>query len=215
MKMKFEVAKLSLDHRKLNQSFYLQPTLKVARELLGKIIVRQLDGKILAGRIVETEAYVGENDPACHAYGGMTPRNKIMYLPGGHAYVYFTYGMHYCFNVVTEKEGFPAAVLIRAVEPIEGIEIMKKFRNTDDIYNLTNGPAKFCQAFKIDKSLNGVSLLGDEIFIIDPGIEMQFKIGRIQRIGISVGTDKKWRFFIQGNPFVSKVKIKPRIKNVK
>ncbi|MFN3135008.1 MAG: DNA-3-methyladenine glycosylase [Candidatus Kryptonium sp.] len=213
--MKFKLNKFSLDHKKLDQKFYLQPTLKVARELLGKIIVRKFNGKILAGRIVETEAYIGENDPACHAYGGMTTRNKIMYLPGGHAYVYFTYGMHYCFNVVTEREGFPAAVLIRAVEPVEGIELMKKFRKMDDIYNLTNGPAKFCQAFKIDKSLNGVSLLGDEIFIVNPGVETQFKIGRSQRVGISMGTDKKWRFFIRGNPFVSKVKIKPRIKNAK
>jgi len=107
-----------LNGKKLNQKFYLQPTLKIARELLGKIIVRRLEDKILAGKIVETEAYIGEDDPACHAYGGITPRNKVMYLSGGHAYVYFTYGMHYCFNVVTEKEGFPAAVLIRAVETI-------------------------------------------------------------------------------------------------
>ncbi len=208
--MKFKPKKFSLDHKKLDQNFYLQPTLKVARELLGKIIVRQFNGQILAGRIVETEAYIGESDPACHAYGGMTPRNKIMYLPGGYAYVYFTYGMHYCFNVVTEKEGFPAAVLIRAVEPIEGIELMKKFRNTNNIYNLTNGPAKFCQAFKIDKSLNGTSLLGDEIFIVDSDDDIKFTIGRSQRIGISAGTDKKWRFFIRGNPFVSKVKIKSK-----
>lgn len=191
--------------KKLNLDFYLQPTLKVAKNLLGKIIVRKIGKNILAGKIVETEAYIGENDPACHAFGGMTPRNKIMYLQGGHAYVYFTYGMHYCFNVVTEREGFPSAVLIRAVEPIEGIELMKKFRQTKDIYNLTNGPAKFCQAFKIDKSLNGASLLGDEIFIIESNDNLNFKIGRSSRIGIKSGLDKKWRFFIIGNPFVSKL----------
>ncbi len=190
--------------KKLNIDFYLQPTLKVAKNLLGKIIVRKIGKEILAGKIVETEAYIGENDPACHAFGGMTPRNKIMYLLGGHAYVYFTYGMHYCFNVVTEREGFPSAVLIRAVEPIEGIDLMRKFRKTDDIYNLTNGPAKFCQAFKIDKSLNGASLLGDEIFIIESSDNLNFKIGRSSRIGIKSGLDKKWRFFIIGNPFVSK-----------
>lgn len=192
--------------KKLNQDFYLKPTLEVARELLGKIIVRRLGDKILAGKIVETEAYIGEKDPACHAYGGITPRNKIMYLPGGHAYVYFTYGMHYCFNVVTEREGFPAAVLIRAVEPIVGIEIMKKFRKTSDIYNLTNGPAKFCQAFQIDKKLNGASLLDDEIFIISPTNDEKFKILKTPRIGIKRGLDKKWRFLIAGNPFVSKTK---------
>lgn len=191
--------------KKLDLDFYLQPTLKVAKNLLGKIVVRKIGKNILAGKIVETEAYIGENDPACHAFGGMTPRNKIMYLQGGHAYVYFTYGMHYCFNVVTEREGFPSAVLIRAVEPIEGIELMKKFRQTKDIYNLTNGPAKFCQAFKIDKSLNGTSLLGDEIFIIESNDNLNFKIGRSSRIGIKSGLDKKWRFFIIGNPFVSKL----------
>jgi DNA-3-methyladenine glycosylase len=191
--------------KKLNLDFYLQPTLKVAKNLLGKIVVRKIGKNILAGKIVETEAYIGENDPACHAFGGMTPRNKIMYLQGGHAYVYFTYGMHYCFNVVTEREGFPSAVLIRAVEPIEGIELMKKFRQTKDIYNLTNGPAKFCQAFKIDKSLNGASLLGDEIFIIESNDNLNFKIGRSSRIGIKSALDKKWRFFIIGNPFVSKL----------
>lgn len=199
-----------LNGKKLNQKFYLQPTLKIARELLGKIIVRRLEDNILAGKIVETEAYIGEDDPACHAYGGITPRNKVMYLSGGHAYVYFTYGMHYCFNVVTEKEGFPAAVLIRAVEPIMGIELMKKFRNTNDINNLTNGPAKFCQAFQIDKRLNGASLLEDEIFIIEPTNTETFKIVRTPRIGIKQGLDKKWRFFILGNPFVSKTKPTPK-----
>jgi len=192
--------------KKLEIDFYLQPTLRVAKELLGKIIVRKFKNQTLAGRIVETEAYIGENDPASHAFGGMTRRNKIMYLSGGHIYVYFTYGMHYCFNVVTEKEGFPAAVLIRAVEPIEGIELMKKLRGTDEIYNLTNGPAKFCQAFGIDISLNGASLLGDEIFIVESTDNFKFKIGRSPRIGIRSGLDKKWRFFIAGNPFVSKVK---------
>jgi len=196
--------------RKLDIEFYLQPTLKIARELLGKVIIRKLGDKILAGKIVETEAYIGEDDPASHAFGGKTQRNKIMYLQGGHAYVYFTYGMHYCFNVVTEREGFPSAVLIRAVEPIYGIELMKKFRGVEDIYNLTNGPAKFCQAFKIDKRFNGVSLLGDEIFISRPLMEEKFEVGRSERIGIKSGLDKKWRFFIKDNPFVSKVKIKLR-----
>ncbi len=199
--------KLNLENlKRLELDFYLQPTLKVAKELLGKIIVRKLKGQILAGKIVETEAYIGEDDPASHAFGGITQRNKIMYLLGGHIYVYFTYGMHYCFNVVTENEGFPSAVLIRAVKPIEGIELMKKFRRNDEIKNLTNGPAKFCQAFAIDKSLNGKSLLGDEIFIVESIDNVKFKIGRSPRVGVKSGLDKKWRFFIVGNPFVSKAK---------
>ncbi len=199
--------RLNLENlKKLELDFYLQPTLKVAKELLGKIIVRRLNNQILAGKIVETEAYIGESDPASHAFGGATQRNKIMYLLGGHIYVYFTYGMHYCFNVVTEDEGFPAAVLIRAVEPIEGIELMQKFRRTDKIQNLTNGPAKFCQSFAIDKSLNGKSLLGNEIFIAESADNVKFKIGKTPRIGVKSGLDKKWRFFIIGNPFVSKAK---------
>lgn len=192
--------------KKIELDFYLQPTLKVAKKLLGKIIIRKFEDQIIAGKIVETEAYIGEDDPASHAFGGMTKRNKVMYLPGGHIYVYFTYGMHYCFNVVTEDEGFPAAVLIRAVEPVEGIEMMKKLRGTDKIQNLTNGPAKFCQAFGIDKSLNGASLLGDEIFIVESTNNVKFKVGRSPRIGIKLGLDKKWRFFIKDNPFVSRAK---------
>ena len=189
---------------KLPANFYMRSTLVVAKELLGKIIVRKFRGIILAGKIVETEAYIGEDDPACHASVGMTERNKVMYLAGGHAYVYFTYGMHYCFNVVTEREGFPAAVLIRAVEPVEGVEYMMRFRKTKNLKLLTTGPARFCQAFRIDKSLNGESLLGDKIFIANSTDGESFEIGVSERIGIKVGVDKKWRFFIKGNPFVSK-----------
>jgi len=138
----------------LSQTFYDRPTLTVARELIGARLVRVLDGVRLAGIIIEAEAYVGEADLGCHAKSGKTKRNAPMYGPPGHAYVYFTYGMHWMLNAVTEREGFPAAVLIRAMEPVEGADITSARRQGRD----TNGPAKLTQALGIDASLNGVSL---------------------------------------------------------
>lgn len=138
----------------LPREFYNQPTLQVARELLGQRLVRILDGQRLSGIITETEAYIGEEDLGCHAHSGKTKRNAIMYGLQGHAYVYFTYGMHWCLNAVTEEEGFPAAVLIRAIQPEEGIETLLRRRNGRD----TNGPAKLTQALGIDGTLNGVNL---------------------------------------------------------
>ena len=134
--------------------FYALPTLIVARELLGARLVRILDGQRLSAIITETEAYIGEQDLGCHAHAGKTKRNTVMYGPPGHAYVYFTYGMHWCLNAVTEAEGFPAAVLIRAIKPEEGAEIIHARRNGRD----THGPAKLTQALGIDGALNGVNL---------------------------------------------------------
>ena len=142
----------------LSRFFYERPTLEVAKELLGKLLVRMWDGKRISGIIIETEAYIGEDDPACHASVGKTPRNCIMYGQAGFAYVYFIYGMYFCLNVVTERYGFPAAVLIRALEPVEGIEWMKKWRNKDKLSELTSGPGKLTQALFITKELNGVDL---------------------------------------------------------
>jgi DNA-3-methyladenine glycosylase len=138
----------------LSRSFYSRPTLTVARELLGARLVRILDGVRLAGIITEAEAYVGEEDLGCHAKSGKTKRNAVMYGPPGHAYVYFTYGMHWMLNAVTEREGFPAAVLIRAMEPVEGADIISARRRGGD----TTGPAKLTQALVIDAALNGVNL---------------------------------------------------------
>ncbi|MCX7607648.1 MAG: DNA-3-methyladenine glycosylase [Anaerolineales bacterium] len=138
----------------LPRDFYLQPTLKVARDLLGMRLMRLLDGHLLAGIILETEAYIGQEDLGCHARSGRTPRNAVMFGPPGHAYVYFTYGMHWCLNAVTEAEGFAAAVLIRAIEPIEGVEIIRARRNGRDTF----GPAKVTKALGIDGSLNGADL---------------------------------------------------------
>jgi DNA-3-methyladenine glycosylase len=194
--------------KKLPRTFYLQPTLTVAKQLLGKIFVRKIGKDILSGKIVEVEAYLGENDPASHAFRGKTKRNEVMFQTGGHLYVYFTYGMHFCANIVTEEADKGRAVLIRAVEPLTGIELMKKNRKRvftkHSLINLTNGPAKFCQAFGIAREQNGTDLLGDEIYLTD-GVDIPASIiVATTRIGIKTGTDKKWRFYIKGNPLVSK-----------
>ena len=193
--------------KKLERDFYLQDTIFVAQNLLGKHLYRRYRGKYLIGKIVETEAY-REDDPASHTYNGKTQRNEVMYWTGGHLYVYFTYGMHYCCNVVTEVEGRGCAVLIRAVEPLEDIKTMMKFRNFSNnvkIYNLTNGPAKVCQAFAITKKDNGKDLCEDEIFIVDSNIRLNNdEIERAKRIGIKDGLEKQWRFYIKNSLWVSK-----------
>lgn len=191
-------------YKKLPKNFYEGSTEEVAKKLLGKILIRKIGNKVLAGKIVETEAYLDKDDLASHSAVGMTNRNKVMFGEAGLAYVYFTYGMHYCFNVVTGEVGRGSAVLIRALEPLEGIEVMKKNRKKEEIYLLTNGPAKLCQAFRIDKRLNGVDLKkSDEIFIayLD---EEDFEIVQTKRIGINKSKDKLLRFYIKNNSFVSK-----------
>lgn len=192
-------------YKKVDHNFFKGKTEEIAKKLLGKILVRVYKGNILAGKIVETEAYLDENDLASHSAIGMTERNKVMFGEAGLAYVYFTYGMHYCFNVVTGEEGKGSAVLIRALEPIEGIEQMKKFRRKKDVHILTNGPAKLCQALKIDKSLNGVDLkISNEIFIAEPSEKEQIEIVTSTRIGIEKSKDLPLRFYIKENKFVSK-----------
>jgi DNA-3-methyladenine glycosylase len=138
----------------LPHSFYARPTLTVAHEILGKQLVRILDGERLAGIIIEAEAYIGEGDLGCHAKSGKTKRNAVMYGPPGFAYIYFTYGNHWMLNAVTEQEGFPAAVLLRGIEPVEGVEIMQQRREGRD----THGPGKLTQALGIDGLLNGADL---------------------------------------------------------
>ena len=189
--------------RPLPPGFYSAPTLQVARELIGKHLVRELDGEQLIGKIVETEAYIGEDDPACHAAPGKTPRNAVMYGPPGFSYVYFIYGMYYCLNAVTQAEGYPAAVLIWAVEPIAGIPLMQRLRNVSRVQNLANGPGKLCQAFAIDRSLNAADLTCPPLWIaggqqLSPGA-----LTTTTRIGIRVGRDKKWRYFLAGNAYIS------------
>lgn len=193
---------------RLRREFYRRSTLTVARELLGKRLVSVMGGQRLSGLIVEVEAYIGEGDAACHAARGRTPRNEAMYGPPGHAYVYFIYGMHHCLNAVTEKEGFPAAVLIRALEPLEGLEIMRRYRLGQPDRELTNGPAKLCQAMAIDRGFNGVDLCAGEVLFLEEGrIVAQEEIRASPRIGIKaseVARSVPWRFYLQGNDFVSR-----------
>lgn len=197
----------------LPRKFYLRDTKTVSKDLLGKIIVRQTGRKILTAKIVETEAYFGDHDPACHAYNKITVRNKIMYDTGGKAYVYFIYGNYYCFNVVSEGKGTGNATLIRAVEPIDGIETMKKLRGeTKNIYDLTNGPAKLCIALDIDKTLYGEDLTDKKnIYISKPIKNEKFEIVTTKRIGLNVGKDFPYRFFIKDNPFVTRHKVNKEI----
>ena len=173
----------------------------MARELLGKKLVRQINGVKLSGMIVETEAYCGREDSACHAHRGKTQRNEVMFGNPGHAYVYFTYGMHYMLNLVTEEEENPCAVLIRAIVPLDGIEEMETRRKIKGA-SLTNGPAKLCQALSIDKSLNGWDLTtGEELWVEDYKKFPESEIITTPRIGIDYAHQKHrealWRFLVK------------------
>jgi DNA-3-methyladenine glycosylase len=187
---------------KLPREFYRRPTLEVARELLGKEFVVQQQGVSLAGRIVETEAYIGVGDPACHARFGRTKRNSIMFGDGGFAYVYFIYGMYNMLNFVTEPEGSPAAVLIRALEPVAGIKVMSRRRRINSRLQLTSGPGKLCQAFGITVEDTGRDLVSSEWFVRDRGYRVD-NIETSSRIGIRTGTKHQWRFFDADSEFVS------------
>lgn len=177
-------------------------SVSVARRLLGSHLVREIDGQRLAVKIVETEAY-HERDPASHSYNGRTPRTDVMFGPAGHLYVYFTYGMHYCMNVVTGERGEGSAVLIRAVEPLEGEAIMRANRRGPDGVNITNGPAKLCQAMRVDRTMNGHDLhLSPLQLLLQPAVP-DTDIITTTRIGISKAKDEPWRFYLKDNPYVS------------
>jgi DNA-3-methyladenine glycosylase len=180
---------------KLPRSFYDRDTILVAKELLGQYLVRESRGVRRIGKIVEVEAYLGPHDLAAHSSKGLTERNRVMFGPPGHAYVYFIYGMHYCMNVVTERAGHASAVLLRALEPVQ------------NICARTNGPALLCRALQIDKRLNGHDLLSDEFFIAAPPASEPFTIIKCPRIGVDYA--RHWarrhlRFYLKGNPFVSR-----------
>ena len=196
--------------RKLPRAFYLQDTVTVARALLGCVLWRRPDdGTLLAARIVETEAYLGANDMASHARRGLrSERNASMYLEGGHAYVYFTYGMHWCMNVVTQERDLAEAVLLRAAEPVRGIEAMRARRpKAKKDWELMNGPGKICMALDIDRRLDGESLRGDRLWITGRDVELtDADIAVSPRIGIdNSGDAAAWplRFFVRGNRHVS------------
>jgi DNA-3-methyladenine glycosylase len=197
---------ISISALKLPRSFYERSTIVVARQLLGKYLVRTHPKGNTVGRIVETEAYIGPQDLACHASKGRTVRTEVMFGPPGHAYVYFIYGFYNMLNLVTEAKDYPAAVLIRAVEPVDGIELMRRRRKNGLLRNLASGPGKLCQAFGIDRSLNGADLCASELFVEDRG-EATPKIQATPRIGVDYAgkwKDKPLRFVIRSSEFVSK-----------
>ena len=199
-----------LSGKKLTEDFFAVDPVALAKALLNKIFVKIEGGNILAGKIVETEAY-DESDEASHSYRGKTKRNETMFGKPGILYVYLTYGMYYCSNITAGREGEGSAALIRAVEPLEGIpELLKnrfgekeKYSEKDKI-NIANGPGKFSMAFGLDMRHNGLSLLENDVFILENGNIPKNKIVAATRIGISKSTDLKWRFYIKDNPFVSK-----------
>jgi DNA-3-methyladenine glycosylase len=200
---------------KLNRDFYLRDTLVVAKDLLGKVLVHETQEYRIAARIVETEAYVGPEDKGSHSYGGKrTKRNEVMYHIGGTSYVYLIYGMYYCFNVVTEQIDKPAAVLIRAVEPIEGEGYMSQLRYRTDLFSLSssqklgicNGPGKLCIAMAIGKAANGLDLCSGKLYICNTKNE-PFSIKSSPRINIDYAGEyagKPWRFYIEGSKYISK-----------
>lgn len=202
--------------KKLKQSFFERDTLIVANELLGKILVCEKDGYICKGRIVETEAYIGSVDKACHAYGGKrTPKVEPLYGKPYIAYIYSIYGMYLCFNIISKGENEPEGVLIRALEPIEGKEIMATRRfgkdydklTSKEVKGLTNGPAKLCIAMNITKDMNKIDMnKSNSLYVIDDGFKPE-NIVEAKRVGIDYAEEAKdflWRYYIENNMYVSK-----------
>ncbi|MGH4050119.1 MAG: DNA-3-methyladenine glycosylase [Clostridium sp.] len=200
---------------RLTREFYARDTLGVAKDLLGKILVHEVNGVILTGKIVETEAYIGSIDKACHAYGGKrTPRVETLYGIPGIAYVYFIYGMYHCFNIITKEEGSPEGVLIRAIEPIDGLSEMANLRFNKDyneltkaqIKNLTTGPSKLCIAMNINKGNNKQDLCTSGLYIEEVENKSKITVAEVKRVGIDYAEEAKdflWRFYIKDNIWVS------------
>jgi DNA-3-methyladenine glycosylase len=188
---------------RLPRRFFARAAPLVAPELLGHVLVRRLPtGEELRARLVETEAYE-QDDPASHAFRGMTPRNAVMFGPAGHLYVYFTYGMHHCMNVVTGPVGEGCAVLLRAAQPIEGMDVMGRGRGTDRIRDLCRGPARLARAFGVDRSFNGIDLVrGDALWIERGSGADPEEVRSGPRVGIKVGLERPWRFWVD-EPWVS------------
>jgi DNA-3-methyladenine glycosylase len=197
-----------LEKFKRSASFFQRPAQYVAKNILGDYLVLKKGKKILVGKIVETESYLGIEDDASHSFGGkVTERNKIMYNDGGIIYVYLIYGMFFCFNVVVSRKNNPQAVFIRALEPLEGIEIMKKNRKITDVRKLTNGPCKWTDAFGINKAFLGKNVTSDDIFI-SRNSSKKFDIVSTKRVGVEYAANSAGlplRFYIRGNLFVSKL----------
>ena len=189
----------------LPQRFYARPTVEVARDLLGKVIVHRVGGEELVGRIVEVEAYLGQKDEAAHAFGGITPRTKVMFGPPGHAYVYLIYGMYHCLNLVTEPDGEAGCVLIRALEPVEGIEAMQARRpRARRPHDIASGPGKLTRAMRITLDHYGADVTRGALTVREESGASPFEIGISPRIGIKKCVDWPLRFFVKGNAHVSK-----------
>ena len=194
----------------LPRKFYIRPVLTVAKELLGKVLIKKDGNLIFAGRIVEVEAYDGNIDKASHSFNGKTKRNEVMFNEGGYFYVYFTYGAHFCCNVVTGKQNHGAAVLIRGIEPLQGINQMienrfgRELKSEKEIYNLTSGPGKICKAFGFNKEHSGLDLTNSSVFIVNQPKLKKNIIGVSKRIGITKSVSLPWRFFEIGNPYLSR-----------
>ncbi len=187
--------------RILRRNFYERPTIDVARDLLGKVLVH---GQT-AGIIVETEAYLGGDDLAAHSAAGITNRTRVIFGPGGHAYVYLSYGMHNCMNIVAQPDGIPGCVLIRALEPVAGIDEMRRRRpGATKERDLTSGPGKLTQALGITRAHTGTDMTHGDLAVIAPPKQCAFEIAVTPRIGITKCADLPLRFFIAGNPFVSR-----------
>jgi len=190
--------------RPLGRAFYQRPPRAVARDLLGRLLVRDTPEGRVAGRIVEVEAYDGANDPASHAYRGETLRNRVMFGPGGHAYVYFTYGMHYCVNVVTGPAGRAQAVLVRALEPVEGVTIMRRRRGVEGTERLARGPGCVARALGLTRADDGLDLTRGPLWILDaPARREGRRILRTPRIGIRHAAERPWRYVLAGHPCAS------------
>ncbi|MGM0603960.1 MAG: DNA-3-methyladenine glycosylase, partial [Bacillota bacterium] len=194
---------------RLKNNFYQNDAVTAAEKLVGKMIVREINDKKIIARIVETEAYAGPYDKASHAYNNRkTDRTEVMFKKGGHVYVFLIYGIHHCFNIVTEKKGVPSAVLIRAVEPVAGIDLIRENRNIKSkrVEDLTNGPGKLAQALKIDLSFNGYNLItGSKLYILDPEND-NLNVKSSKRINIDYAEEyknKKWRFYLADSRFLS------------
>ncbi len=186
----------------LPQEFFTKPAPELARDLLGCVLVHKTSEGTVSGIIVETEAY-SQEDAASHSYRGETPRNSVMFGSAGHAYVYFTYGMHYCFNVVSGQPGHGQAVLLRALQPLDGIELMRQRRKQDQDKQLCNGPAKLVQAMGISKQDYGKPLFEGDLHI-SKRLKEDPRISEGPRIGISKAVDVPWRFWLTDNPFISR-----------
>ena len=191
--------------KKLDRQFYARDACTVAREIIGKILVHDSHDGRTSGIIIEAEAYRGPEDKAAHSYAGKrTERTEIMYHEGGLAYVYMIYGMYYCFNVTASVQGKPEAVLIRAIEPLEGLELMSARRGISDTLSLTNGPGKLCQAMGITREHYGADLCGDELYIADGGYDLRVAVS--ERVNIDYAEEYRsmlWRYFAEGSCFVS------------